>query len=172
MQTLVINTQYRENYAAHDEGYRHGVSEPHWKFKGGCTYFVTDLTESNINSISANGIPTLSKLIESFSEGFEEYILDWEIRDLGKNGDGKGPICEPWEVPVQFFYEDKQWKCRTHHTPHPEYTHYADGITGKAEQWTPDVGNTRNDYKCQYKTKNGWFDQKDPQLLKEINEAA
>ena len=30
MQTLVIETQYRENYAAHDEGYQHGVSEPYW----------------------------------------------------------------------------------------------------------------------------------------------
>ena len=48
MQTLVIQTQYRENYAAHDEGYKHGVSEPYWKFKGGCTYFVTDLTDANI----------------------------------------------------------------------------------------------------------------------------
>ena len=63
MQTLVIQTQYRENYAAHNEGYEHGVDEAHWKFKGGSTYFVTDLTESNINSIIDNGIPTLSKLI-------------------------------------------------------------------------------------------------------------
>ena len=171
MQTLVINTQYRENYAAHDDNYEHGVSEAHWKYKGGSTYFVTDLTSEQINKIAQKGIPTLSKLIEYSNPASEEYILDWEIRDLGKNGDGKGPICEPWETPVQFFYENG-WKCRTHHTPHPEYTHYASGITGKAEQWTPGVGNTRNDYQCQYKTKNGWFDQKDAQLKKEVQEAA
>ena len=75
MQTLVIQTQYRENYAAHNEGYKHGVSEAHWKFKGGCTYFVQDLTDANINSIVANGIPTLTKLIESKNEMFEEYII-------------------------------------------------------------------------------------------------
>ena len=161
MQTLVIQTQYRENYAAHNEDYKHGIDEPYWKFKGGCTYFVNDLTESNINSIIANGIPNLTKLIESSNEGFEEYIIDWEIRDLGKNGDGKGPICEPWETPVEFYYhKDKQiantgWRCRTHHTPSPEYTTYANGIVGKAEQWTPGIGGTRNDYKCQFKTKNG-----------------
>ena len=171
MQTLVIHTQYRENYAAHDEGYVHGTSEPYWKFKGGSTYFVDDLTSTQINTIANGGIPTLTKLIESFNEGFEEYILDWEIRELGKNGDGKGPICEPWETPVQFFYKDG-WICRTEHSPQPEYTHYASGITGKAEQWTPGVGNTRDDYKCQYKTKNGWFDQKDPQLLKDVQKAA
>ena len=170
MQTLVIQTQHRENYGAHNwDG--EGECPQHWKFKGGSTYFVTDLTTAQINKIAQKGIPTLSLLIESKSEYFEEYILDWEIRDLGKNGDGKGPICEPWETPVQFFYEDG-WKCRTHHTPHPEYTHYASGITGKAEQWTPGVGNTRNDYQCQYKTKNGWFDQKDDQLLKDCQEVA
>ena len=170
MQTLVIQTQHRENYGAHNwDG--EGECPQHWKFKGGSTYFVTDLTTAQINKIAQKGIPTLSVLIESRNEMFEEYILDWEIRDLGKNGDGKGPICEPWETPVQFFYEDG-WKCRTHHTPHPEYTHYASGITGKAEQWTPGVGNTRNGYQCQYKTKNGWFDQKDDQLLKDCQEVA
>ena len=171
MQTLVIQTQYRENYAAHDEGYKHGVSEPYWKFKGGCTYFVTDLTDANINSIVDNGIPTLTKLIESFNEGFEEYIIDWEIRDLGKNGDGKGPICESWEIPVQFYYEDKQWKCRTHHTPGDDESFWNSAIRSRAEQWIPGEGGTRNDYKCQYKTANGWFDQNDPQLKTEVEAA-
>ncbi len=172
MQTLVINTQYRENYAAHNEGYEHGVDEAHWKFKGGSTYFVTDLTEANINSIVANGIPTLSKLIEYKNEAFEEYIIDWEIRDLGKNGDGKGPICESWEIATQFYYENKQWKCRTHHTPDPDYSHWNRAIIGKAEQWIPLEENGRSDYKCQFKTANGWFDQKDAQLKKEVQEAA
>tara|TARA_B110000444_G_scaffold103372_1_gene97614 strand:+ start:7379 stop:7891 length:513 start_codon:yes stop_codon:yes gene_type:complete len=170
MKTLVIQTQHRENYGAHNWS-GNGECPQHWKFKGGSTYFVTDLTTAQITKIAQKGIPTLSLLIESRSEGFEEYILDWEFRDLGKNGDGKGPICEPWETPVQFFYEDG-WKCRTHHTPDPEYTHYASGIVGKAEQWTPGVSNTRNDYQCQFKTKNGWFDEKDPQLLKDCQEAA
>ena len=102
MQTLVIQTQHRENYAAHNEGYKHGVDQAHWKFKGGNTYFVTDLTSKQINKIANGGIPTLTKLIESKNEMFEEYILDWEIRDLGKNGDGKGPICEPLMSEIAF----------------------------------------------------------------------
>ena len=32
---LVINTQYRENYAAHNEDFVPGVSQDYWKFKGG-----------------------------------------------------------------------------------------------------------------------------------------
>ena len=102
---------------------------------------------------------------------FEEYIIDWEIRDLGKNGDGKGPICESWEIPVQFYYENKQWKCRTHHTPADGESFWNSAIDSRAEQWIPGEGGTRNDYKCQYKTKNGWFDQNDPQLKKDLEVA-
>jgi|TARA_R110001592_G_scaffold66277_3_gene203353 hypothetical protein len=168
MQTLVIQTQYRENYACHDEGYVHGTSESYWKFKGGSTYFVDDLTQAQIDKIVDGGIPTLSALIEYSNEASEEYVIDWEIRDLGKNGDGKGPICEPWETPVQFYWKMDRWLCRTHHTPTPEYSHWATGIVGRAEQWIPGEGNSRNDYKCQYKTANGWFDQKDAQLKTEL----
>ncbi len=172
MQTLVIQTQHRENYAAHNEGYKHGVDDAYWKFKGGSTYFVTDLTSEQINKIATDGIPTLTKLIEFSNPAFEEYIIDWEIRDLGKNGDGKGPICEYWETPVQFYYEDKQWKCRTHHT-YSDDEFIAKPITCKAEQWIPTVGGGRveGSYACQYKTHNGWFDQNHPQLKQEVEEA-
>lgn len=172
MATLVIQTQYRENYAAHNEDYVHGVSEPYWKFKGGSTYFVDNLTSEQINKIAQKGIPTLTKLIEYSNEASEEYILDWEIRNLGKNGDGKGPICEPWDCPVEFYWGGDRWLCRTYHTPGSEYSWWANGIIGRAEQWIPGPENTRNHYKCQYKTKNGWFDHKDAQLKAEIEEAA
>ena len=168
MQTLVIHTQYRENYGAHDWD---GVGEcpQYWKYKGGTTYFVTDLTSNQINKIANEGIPTLTSLIEYSNEASEEYILDWEIRDLGKNGDGRGPICEPWETPIQFYYEDDRWNCRTHHTPGAEYSHWNSAIVGKAEQWIPLPEKNRQDYACQYKTVNGWFDQNDPQLKAEID---
>ena len=172
MQTLVIHTQYRENYAAHDEGYEHGVSEAHWKYKGGGTYFVTDLSQAQINKIANKGIPTLTGLIEYSNEASEEYILDWEIRDLGKNGDGKGPICEPWETPVEFYWKMDRWLCRTHHTPDPDYSHWNRAIIGKAEQWIPLEENGRSDYHCQYKTANGWFDSNSAQLKAEVQDAA
>jgi len=172
MQTLVITTQYRENYGAHDWDGK-GECPQYWKFKGGDTYFVTGLTSRQINKIASGGIPTLSALIEYSNDASEEYILDWEIRDLGKNGDGKGPICEPWETPVEFYYKDG-WKCRTHHTPSPEYSHWNRAIIGKAQQWTPSAEGNRVEgtYKCQYKTKNGWFDYNHPQLKKECEQAA
>ena len=171
MQTLVIQTQYKENYGAHDWDGK-GECPQYWKFKGGSTYFVTNLTSEQITKIANGGIPTLSKLIEHKSDYCEEYILDWEIRDLGKNGDGKGPICEPWETPVEFYWGGDRWLCRTHHTPDPEYAHWNRAIIGKAEQWTPLAEGDRKDYAVQYKTKNGWFDADHPQLKKECKEAA
>ena len=171
MQTLVIHTQYRENYAAHNDDYEHGVSEAYWKFKGGSTYFVTDLTPGQINKIAQGGIPTLTKFIEYSNEASEEYILDWEIRDLGKNGDGKGPICEPWETPIEFYWKMDRWLCRTHHTPNPEYSHWNPTIIGKAEQWIPLEENGRSDYHCQFKTANGWFDSNSTQLKAELQAA-
>ena len=169
MQTLVIQTQHKENYGAHNWDGK-GECPQHWKFKGGNTYFVTDLTSKQINKIAQGGIPTLEKLIEFKNEAFEEYILYWEIRDLGKNGDGKGPICEPWETPIEFYW-DNVWKCRTHHTPSPEYSHWRSAIISKAEQWTPLVEGNRKDYKCQFKTKNGWFEGNSPEFRKEMEAA-
>ena len=178
MQTLVIQTQYRENYAAHNEGYEHGVDESYWKFKGGSTYFVSDLTEAQINKIIKKGIPTLSDLIEYSNEACEEYILDWEIRDLGKDGDGKGPICESWETPIRFTYHkdeniaDSGWRCSTNHT-YAEDEYVAAPIRCKASQWIPTSGGGRveGSYACQYKTPNGWFDSSSEQLKQEVENA-
>ena len=134
MQTLVIQTQYKENYGAHDWDGK-GECPQYWKFKGGSTYFVTNLTSEQITKIANGGIPTLSKLIEYKSDYCEEYILDWEIRDLGKNGDGKGPICEPWETPAEFYWGGDLGY--VHHRIRPEYAHWNRAIIGKAEQWIP-----------------------------------
>jgi len=177
MQTLVIQTQYRENYAAHNEDYKHGVDEPYWKYKGGCTYFVSDLTARQINQIAQHGIPTLTKLIESSNEAFEEYILDWEIRDLGRDGDGKGPICESWETPIQFRYHRDEditksgWRCSTHHLFDEEEV-VAKPIRCKAEQWIPTLGGGREEYECQYKTPSGWLDSQSDQLKAEVEQHA
>ena len=160
MQTLVIQTQYKENYG--DE------QNPHWKFKGGTTYFVDDLTDQQVNKIVHGGIPTLTDIIEYNNGMSEEYILDWEIRQLGKGGDGKGAMCEHWETPVQFRWGGDRWLAQPNHTPRDEDNFWARGIVGKAEQWIPLPGNDRSDYKCQYKTANGWFDHNDAQLKAEV----
>ena len=172
MQTLVIQTQHKENYGAHDWDGK-GECPQYWKFKGGSTYFVMDLTDSQVAKIEATGIPTLESLIENRDQYGEEYILNWEIRDLGKDGGGKGPLCESWETPIEFtYYKDENiadtgWRCRTHHT-YGDDEHVRTGIDSKAEQWKPTVNGGREDYECSFQTKNGWFDQNDPKLWSDL----
>lgn len=169
MTTLIINTQYRENYAAHSEDYQHGVDNPAWKFKGGATYFVSDISAEDAEKIAKDGIPTLTKLIESYNPAFEEYILDWEIRDVGK---GSEPICSFWETPVEFFYnkELSRWECRTFHT-YTDEEYIAKPIIAKAEQWIPLPAGERDFYTHQYKTPSGWLEADSEQLKKEVEDA-
>lgn len=102
---LVISTQHRENYAAHNDDYVHGVDTPHWKYKFGSTYVVNDVTKSQMDRIFEEGIPTLTNLIESFSDGFEEYILDWDIV-----GDAEAEeLWQEWQAPWFLKYIDKEW---------------------------------------------------------------
>lgn len=170
MTTLVIHTQYRENYAAHNEDYKHGVDASYWKFKGGSTYFVDNLTVEQVNKIAQNGIPTLSKLIEYSNCASEEYILDWEIRQLGKDGDGKGPLCDSWETPTQLCWGGDRWLAQTNHT-FGEDEYIRAPIIAKAEQWIPGPALDRSDYKCQFKTPQGWFDAGDPKLVAQLEAA-
>ena len=86
---LVIETQVRENYGAHNWD---GVGEcpQHWKYKGGSTY-VFDFDHSQDDGKSL--VKALRPLIEDKSEGFEEYLLDWSIVDRDETP------WEEWERP-------------------------------------------------------------------------
>ena len=130
MSKLVIQTQHRENYAAHNEDYTHGVDQPYWKFKGGNTYVVRDLSVAHINKIAQNGIPTLTALIESKNEAFEEYILGWEIVD------DSAPECEEWESPIEFQWRGDRWSC-LRFTTNDEFGYMRKEILAKSEQWFP-----------------------------------
>ena len=91
---IVIHTQHRENYAAHDEGYMHGISRPHWKCKGGSTYFVgCDVDEAQSREFWAR----IENAIQEKNEFFEEFIISTELFD---DCDFiASEHCEEWETP-------------------------------------------------------------------------
>jgi len=91
---IVIQTQHRENYAAHDEGYIHGISRPHWKCKGGSTYFVgCDVDEAQSREFWAR----IEDAIQEKNEFFEEFIICTELFD---DCDFiASEHCEEWETP-------------------------------------------------------------------------
>ena len=70
---LVIHTQIRENYGAHDwDG--QGDCPQRWKCKGGNTYVVLNLTEKQIDKIADSGIPTITSLISEDNDYYNEYV--------------------------------------------------------------------------------------------------
>lgn len=135
---LVINTQVRENYGAHEwDG--EGECPQYWKFKGGHVYVVENLTISQVNKINKDGIPTLKSLIENHSDSYEEYVLGWNILD---NDDAVG---EPWETPVQLSFLDGQWKA-CHVVENGEYGYMRKEIARKIEAWDMLKNGERSNY--------------------------
>ena len=74
---LVINTQFRENYGAHDWDGK-GECPQYWKNKGGDTYVVeVSLAEAQDPAIYA----AVEKCIEHSSDYSEEYIIGQHLVD-------------------------------------------------------------------------------------------
>jgi len=160
MSKLVIHTQHKENYGAHDWDGK-GECPQYRKFKGGNTYVVRDLSSAHINKIADQGIPTLTKLIESKSEAFEEYILGWEIvEDSAKE-------CDDWDSVIEFQWKMDRWTC-LRVTNNDEFGYMRREILAKSEQWIPLEAGERSDFRCQYKTAQGWFESEDPKLKEQL----
>jgi len=77
---VIVTTQYRENYGAHDwDGC--GECPQYWKMKGGYEYQVATITHEDFN----RGINVLSLVksklpkIESNDDYSNEYMVDWAI---------------------------------------------------------------------------------------------
>ena len=145
MSKLVINTQYRENYSFDNDGYPVEGPEAHWKFKGGSTYVVENLTTGMINKISQNGIPELTKLLEYKNVASEEYILDWSIEE------SDAVVCEEWETPIvlAFDREQQEWTA-TKVTSNDEMGYMRSEIKMKTEKWVMLGEQEREDYTAQF----------------------
>ena len=129
---LIIDTQHRENYAAHDwDG--EGQAPQYWKNNGGSTYVVENLSSAQVSKIRKEGIPTLSKLIERSDEFFQEFILDFTFVD-----DYATP-WDAWEAPWFLKYENSNWIA----TRKP--THWAKPVV---ESYTMTAEGGRENYKC------------------------
>lgn len=132
---LIIDTQHRENYGAHDwDG--EGQVPQYWKNKGGSIYVVENLSSAQVSKIRKGGIPTLSKLIERSDEFSQEFILDFSFDD-----DGATPwddYEQPWILKYE-DYENGNWIA----TRRP--THWAKPVV---ESYTMTAEGGRENYKC------------------------
>ena len=92
MKKLVIQTQYQENYAAHNEDYVHGVDTPHWKFKGGSTYVLPNCGDADVDAV----VDAVEEYITWSNEASKEYITSAYVADWSDK------VCESWETVTEF----------------------------------------------------------------------
>ena len=134
---LVIQTQYKENYGAHDwDG--QGECPQYWKFKGGDTFVVQGVSTKDL-------LPQLEALIEYNNEASEEYILSAEIME------DDAQVCEEWETPIVLVFdrEHQEWTA-TKVTNNDEMGYMRSEIKMKTEKWTMLEGQERDDYTSQF----------------------
>jgi hypothetical protein len=83
---LVIRTQFKENYGAHDwDGT--GECPQYWKFKGGSEYIIDDIdhhvkpSDEFLHKKLEMIIDGLRYRVENKDNYSEEYILNWSVED-------------------------------------------------------------------------------------------
>lgn len=142
---IVIHTQHRENYGAHDWN-GEGECPQRWKNKGGDTYILRDVTVDE--AMNAGDIVTkqIAPHIDSFSDMFEEFIMGWELLD----------DCEPdpvqeWESPINLVLAQGRLLA----TQRSRFDfHNAHGLIGDFKQWVQ-VGGRREDFVLMYEREDG-----------------
>ncbi len=149
---LVIQTQYRENYA-YPEWDGKGEVPQGWKFKGGSTYVVPNF--SDYNKVS-EVMKELDSLITFGNDACEEYILDWSIQE------DNAKVCEDWETVTKIFIDDpKPGVVNPHVTAlkvsnnRGEYGWMRKEILEHVEAWTMLPESERSDYKGTYLMNDG-----------------
>ena len=144
---LVITTQIRENYGAHDwDGV--GQCPQHWRCKGGDVYVVPNLLTAQIWKIEKNGVPTLRSLIETRNHAFEETVIDWSIVD------DAATVTEPWDTPFSLQYVDDCWiASRT--IMNDEYGCMRREIASKTERYVMQPAGERSEFLVTFTMQNG-----------------
>lgn len=137
---LVISTQYCENYG--------DLHTPHWKFKGGSTYVVRDITPAQQKRIESEGINTLRCLIEYSNPMTREYILDYTVVE------DDTPVGEPWDTPTVCVYSEGAWHA-SRETQNDEYGYLRSDIGRKLEIYTMLPLGERKDYSVEYYDREG-----------------
>lgn len=158
---LVIDTQIAENYAAHN-----GFSgEFRWKFKGGNTYVVDDITEAQQERIEREGIPTLKNLIEEKNDSWQEYIISYRIvADDASEG-------EEWETPFRLYWSEGRWVAGREISNVGEYGGmFRREIKTKFESYVMLPKGERSNYIAEYELMNGKFAKGDAELRAALEE--
>jgi len=148
MKKLVIQTQYQENYAAHDEDYVHGVDAPHWKFKGGSTYVLPNCGDADVDAV----VDAVEEYITWSNEASKEYITSAYVADWSDK------VCEDWETVTEFtLLSDEPTFMKV--TDNRQDGYMRSEILEKIETWVGclETESGRKDYKVEFLMEDGDF---------------
>ncbi len=118
---LLVHTQTRENYGAHDWN-GEGECPQDWKNKGGDAIVLADLTTQQAIDIAAAG--NMAKLVQDrteamdiveSNESFEVYVIGWELIEDGDitivwdhndpNRHGNSKVCDLMQTRDDLDYQ-------------------------------------------------------------------
>ena len=102
---LVIYTQFRENYGAHDWDGK-GLCPQYWKNKGGDTYVVECTLEQ---AQDAGFYAAVGRCIAHRSDYSEEFILGESLVD--DIDFDPATVVEEWDTAIYAWYEDGVLAC-------------------------------------------------------------
>ena len=102
---LVINTQFKENYGAHDWDGK-GECPQYWKFKGGDVYVVEATLEQAQDQEFWSAV---EKCIEHSSDYSEEYIIHWNLVD--ECDFDPTTVVEEWDTAIYATFENGVLSC-------------------------------------------------------------
>lgn len=148
---IVIQTQYCENYGAHDWDGK-GECPQYWKFKGGETYVIRDLDVAAAMN-AAELVAEARKYIEYANEATEEYILGWDLLD-----DCESDMCESWETPWSLTLDDEgKWYAYREILNDDEYGYMRQDVSSKIESYLMVQEGGRDEYLAKYKMQDGSY---------------
>lgn len=148
---IVIQTQYRENYGAHDWN-GEGECPQYWKYKGGETYVVTNLSVAEAMDPAAI-VQTVAPLIEYSNEASEEYILNWSLLD-DCEPNGNDPWETPWTISKQ---SDGSYISAREIDNSSEYGYMSNNVASKIESYVMAEAGGRDQYVAKYKMVDGSY---------------
>jgi len=102
---LVIHTQFRENYGAHDWDGK-GLCPQYWKNKGGDTYVIECTLEQ---AQDAGFYAAVGRCIAHRSDYSEEFILGESLVD--DIDFDPATVVEEWDTAIYAWYEDGVLAC-------------------------------------------------------------
>ena len=150
---LAIYTQIEENYGSHTwDG--EGECPQRWKFKGGNTYVVENISLDDALHVEEEfGLTNAARMVNHIAaalrednESFKEYMIDWMLVD------DEVQICDKWETPVVLTVKSSGTILAECNTDREDF--WAEGYVSKHETWEVADGRQVN-YRCEWTTTDG-----------------